>query len=106
MSWPTLITAAGALLNVVVLTAVGLAVWGHVRWRALEEYEKLADARAQRISELEADTLKVKAQHEKDISFLNSRIEALEAQVAELQKFNQELQRRLSRREATPKGEA
>ncbi len=95
-----------ALMSIAVLAGIGLAVVGQVRWRATKEWESLADARQQRIAELE-----------RDVEFLRTRITALEAQVsevqrskldavAELQNMNISLQRRLERKIAAVAKEA
>jgi hypothetical protein len=75
MNWsPAMVQA---LMSIAVLAGIGLAVVGQVRWRATKEWESLADARQQRISELE-----------RDMEFTRARITALEAQLAEVQRVN------------------
>lgn len=72
------------IMTVAVLVGVGLAVFGQVRWRAVQEYEALAEARLQHIQ------LK-----EQEITMLRQKVTAHEGLIAEMQRLNLELQREL-----------
>ncbi len=73
-----------ALTSIAVLFGIGLAVLGQYRWRAVQEWEALAEARAQRITLLE-----------KEIEALRTETNGQREQIAALSRLNLDLQRRL-----------
>ncbi len=83
-----------AVMSIVVLAGVGLAVFGQVRWRANQEWESLASARAERITALEQQT-----------QVQEIRINAQEGLIADVQRLNVELQRKLDRIERAKRKE-
>ena len=86
-----------AIITISVMVGVGIAVLGQVRWRAVQEWESLADARGLRVDALEKELAALRVSHNNEIELLTVRIQAMEAQVAEVQRLNIDLQRELSR---------
>ena len=82
MVWSPLLIQA--LTSVAVLFGIGLAVLGQYRWRAVQEWEARAEARAQRITllEKEIETLRIEAKNHND-------------QIISLSRLNLDLQRRM-----------
>jgi hypothetical protein len=98
---PPWIPLAGGLVNLIVLALVGLAILGKFRWQALAEYEKLSQARGERIEVLEADLQRFAAEaaaahqrYEAQSELLTVRIEALTATVAQLERNESDTMRR------------
>jgi len=75
-----------SIIGVFTAVATGLAVLGQIRWRAVQEWESLAEARGERLKTLEAEVLGLKAQ-----------IDLLHQELAELRTMNFRLQRDLQR---------
>jgi len=101
MSMSPWIPLAGGLVNMIVLALVGLAVVGKFRWRALEEYEKLSEARGERIAVMEVDqrryaeeTAAKHRNYENQIDTLMVSIEALRGTVAQLERNESDTARR------------
>lgn len=86
ISWSPVLVQT--VMTIAVLVGVGLAVIGQVRWRAVQEWEALADAREKRNTLLE-----------QEIQMLRTAAIAQEGQVSELQRFNLQLQQKVDRLE-------
>jgi len=86
MVWTPLLVQT--LMTIAVLVGIGLAVFGQVRWRATQEFEALAEVRAQRIAALE-----------KEIDILRGEAKERAESLATVQRLNFDLQRRLATHE-------